>query len=85
MDLAAHPTFDLQNVPSEPVPGDLPVPHPIQPPSRDPQDLPPPMEDPDVVDPSPLREPPPMIACDGSREPTGRQSRNRPRKPGVGA
>jgi hypothetical protein len=60
--------FALQQVPPQPVPGDLPVPPPPGPgrvpePVSDPMEEPPPIGDPDVVDPSPDPDiTPPMVA-----------------------
>ena len=57
-------TLQMQQVPPQPVPGDMPPPGPGTPPPPvvDPtQDPPPPIEDPDVIDPTPGPDAP-MIA-----------------------
>ena len=62
--------FELQQVPPQPVPGDLPIPPvpgpgpaPFPDPVTDPTQVPPPVTDPDVVDPMPGSVPQPMIAA----------------------
>ena len=47
--------------PTDPIPGKTP-PRPTPPPVEDPTPTPPPREDPGVGEPTPDREPPPMIA-----------------------
>jgi hypothetical protein len=61
----------LQQVPPQPVPGDLPnppdprpvvPPRPVTEPGQDPTQVPPPVQDPDVVDPLPSPDAPPLVA-----------------------
>ena len=56
--------MDAQQVPTQPVPGDAPSPGPNRPPApiTDPVDPPPPLQDPNITDPMPDPNPPPMIA-----------------------
>ena len=61
--------FAMQQVPPQPLPGDTPAPPsptrappPIEDPSEDPTQEPPPVQEPDVGDPNPSPDPPPMIA-----------------------
>ncbi len=56
--------FQGQQVPKQPVPGDLPTAPtpPVSDPTEDPTQQPPPVQEPDVFDPTPSPERPPMIA-----------------------
>ena len=57
-------SFDLQQVPPQPAPGDLPTPQPPDTPPQpvtDPNETRPPVQDPDVVDPTTAPDAP-MIA-----------------------